>query len=542
MNKLKNRKIRRSNKNQIKDQKMDAEKINLLPPFIQKMIYPPRFALIFSFLFFLIMLFVGFSYHKIGDFGVETDFYWSYIPEAKQILNGYIPISSFRGPVYPIVLALFHLIIGEFFKSGLFISVLSAGIVIFFTYRIVQLLFSREIAFVTVILLSLNPVFVQYSYTAGTDMFFNAVITCILYFLLTTTSFSWPRLIVMGIMSGLAYLTRYNGIFILLAVPFTICIFNPIHSDLKKRFLFSLLFILVFFISILPWGVYCLNEKGDFFYNHNYQNIAYELFGKGKMSWDAFWFGNKSDITSFGDIIIKTPGLFLLKMTRNIPDHFFNDLGKLTGWHIGCFVIVGLISLFINRLNRSQCIYYIFNLCFFGMLLMVFYGQRFSLFLLPFYITTAFLTFIIIQKHLIKKSSHIYLVRAVLIFLIAFTLVRSYRFNSRNINSGPREILSVSQWFKKHIPENRRGQTVSARKPHIAYYLGCKFVPIPFVNSWEELIAELKKKKIDYLYFGVMEASTRSELRFLLDPRQSPPELSPIVYTKVPPSVLYQIR
>jgi 4-amino-4-deoxy-L-arabinose transferase-like glycosyltransferase len=506
------------------------------------MIDPPRLALIFSFLFFLTMLFIGFSYHKIGDFGVETDFYWSYVPEAKAFMNGHVLISSFRGPVYPIVLALFHLIIGEFFKSGLFISVLSASVVVFLTYRVLQFLFDQEIAFITAVFLVLNPIFVQYSYTAGTDMFFNAIIACILYLLLTTSSFSWTRSVVIGIMSGLAYLTRYNGIFILLTIPVVICVFNPTRSNLKKRLLFSILFVLTFFISILPWGVYCLHEKREFFYNHNYQNIAYELYGKGKMSWDAFWFGNKLNITSFADVVLKSPKLFLIKMIKNIPDHFFNDLAKLTGWHIGVFVIVGLASLFINRLNRSQWIYYIFNLCFFGVLLTVFYGQRFSLFLLPFYIVTALQTFILIQNHLIRKAIYRHLTQVVLIFMIAFTLFRSYRFNSKNISSGPKEILSVAQWFEKYVPKDRKGQTVSARKPHIAYYLGLKFVPLPFVNSWEELIAELEKKGIDYLYIGVMEASTRRELQFLLDPSHAPPELSPIVYTKVPPSVLYRIR
>ena len=39
-------------------------------------------------------------YHVVGDYNVETDFYWSYIPEAKSLLRGIVSIEDFRGPVY----------------------------------------------------------------------------------------------------------------------------------------------------------------------------------------------------------------------------------------------------------------------------------------------------------------------------------------------------------------------------------------------------------------------------------------------------------
>jgi hypothetical protein len=260
------------------------------------------------------------------------------------------------------------------------------------------------------------------------------------------------------------------------------------------------------------------------------------------MSWDEFWFGNKMDISSFADIIVRSPKLFISKTIGNIPDHFINDLSKLTGWHIGILVIAGLGSLFLNKLNRLKTTYYLFNLCFFGMLLLIFYGQRFSLFLIPFYIVTALQVFIAIEKRLIRKTSHGYLIQIALTILLVFSWMRSYSFNQKNIRSGPRELLSIAQWFDKHISETNRGSTVSARKPHIAYYLGLDFVRIPFTHSYRELIEELKKKKTDYLYIGMIEASTRRELQFLLDPGRTPPELRPVVYTRIPPSVLYQIR
>ena len=36
--------------------------------------------------YFIVMAIVSFSFHKVGDYGVETDFFWGYVPVAKDFL------------------------------------------------------------------------------------------------------------------------------------------------------------------------------------------------------------------------------------------------------------------------------------------------------------------------------------------------------------------------------------------------------------------------------------------------------------------------
>ena len=36
--------------------------------------------------YFIVMAIVSFSFHKVGDYGVETDFFWGYVPAAKDFL------------------------------------------------------------------------------------------------------------------------------------------------------------------------------------------------------------------------------------------------------------------------------------------------------------------------------------------------------------------------------------------------------------------------------------------------------------------------
>jgi hypothetical protein len=53
----------------------------------------------------------------------------------------------------------------------------------------------------------------------------------------------------------------------------------------------SAIFLGAFLVFIAPWGINCLIQKGSFFYNRNYLNIAYEMFAKGKVGWDQYWYG-----------------------------------------------------------------------------------------------------------------------------------------------------------------------------------------------------------------------------------------------------------
>jgi len=491
--------------------------------------------------FFIIMTIVSFSYHKIGDYGVETDFYWSYVPEARSFLNGSVYISPFRGPVYPVALAAASLIIQDIFHAGILLAILSASLVLYFSYRIFMTLYDRRMALWGTMLIMVNPVFIQYSYSAGTDMFFNALVTGVLY-LYAGFRKSIPFVILTAFISAVAYLTRYNGVFLVLVIPFCLLILNHDRLETKKRILLSLLFLAVFALTILPWGLYCLQEKGQFLYNNNYRNIAYELYGKGKISWDAFWSQQQSGVNSFGDVILKDPGLFIRNVAANTGIHFFQDMKQLMGLQTGIFVIAGIISLFFSRPDRKKWTLFVFHIAFFSVLLVVFYSNRFSLFLIMVYVLLALTPLLDKNNVVYQKFRFSGLTLLIPVVLVLWTGIRSYAFNSRTIQSGPREILTISEWYQKNVPDEEKGDIVSARKPHIAYYMDLTFQRIPYVGSVNEMIRSLRKDSVDYLFFSGIEASTRPDMRHLLNPKQAPPDLIPLVYTRRPPAVLYRLR
>lgn len=493
-------------------------------------------------LYFVVMGFIALKYHVVGDYNVETDFYWSYVPQAKHILQGTIPIEDFHGPAYPVILALIGLFTRDLFHAGVVLSTLAAAAALFFIFGLFKKLFRADIALIGTLLVAVNTTFVQYSYTAGTDMFFLALALASTFFLFKDDELNRRSLIIAAILSGIAYLTRYNGIFIVPAVPAAILLANPFRQEMKERVRTSALFVGVFFLTIAPWGVYCLIEKGSFFYSKNYLNIAYEMFAKGRIGWDQYWSVEAKQFTSLTQVIFADPGLFLSTLFRNVIEHASSDLGKLLGWHIGIFSLGGIILFIREKPSVRVLSYFLLAFVFFGVLLLVFYGERFSLYLLPAYIALALraLTWQRLAEYRFWKTLQVG-------GLIGFVLLiwsgtNSLEFNRLTIDSGPQEVVVIGKWFEQNIGEGESGKVIIARKPHIAYYLDMQMQLFPYVETYAELVAEMKKTNASYLYFSVMEAGMRPQFRNLLDPRNAPPELRPLTYVAYPPAVLYKVQ
>ncbi|NWF49233.1 MAG: glycosyltransferase family 39 protein [Ignavibacteriaceae bacterium] len=503
-----------------------------------------HFGLFIAAAYLIIISIISFTYHKIGDYGVETDFFWGYVHAAKKFLEGIIVIDQFRGPLYPIALGIFSLAFPDFFSAGIFLGVFSASIVIYFTFETLKRISDSKISLITTILLFFNPIFIQYSYSAGTDMFFNALAVITLYFFFKSNEPNYKNLLLAAFFGGLSYLTRYNGIF-LASFVLAILFINHWKISWKERIKAVLIFCFVFIITFSPWGFYCLSEKGSFFYNENYKNIAYEIYGKEKVSWDEFWFSESSKMKSLTDVVFADPGKFVSTVIGNIADHFLKDMEILIGWHIGIFTILGLVFFIFSKPHKPLTTvfnsYVLVNLFFFLLLLLVFYSERFSLFLIPFYVFFA-VSALHSGNLSLKKFMPKQLIILLTVFIISFAIIEAYGFNVERIDSGPQEILILKEWYDKNVPEEQKGSKIAARKPHIAYYLDMEFSLLPLVNSHEELISELNKKNVDYLYFSPVEAGLRREFMYLLNPNLQHPGLETVVFFNNPPAVLYRLK
>jgi hypothetical protein len=493
-------------------------------------------------MYFVVMLIISLKYHIVGDYNVETDFYWSYVPQARHILEGAVPIEDFHGPAYPMVLAVISIFTRDLFHAGVALSVFAAAVSLFLMFELLKKLFRPDVALLGTLLVAVNTTFIRYTYTAGTDMLFVAFITTSTFFLLREEHVRWSNIALSAFFAALGYLTRYNGLSAAVGVPLAVIIANPFQQTMKERIKTSAIFLGVFLIVIAPWGIYCQIQKGSFFYNRNYLNIAYEMFAKGKVGWDQYWYGEAQKFTSLTQVIFADPGLFVKSLIRNLIEHATSDFNLLLGWQVGIFSLLGIAAFIKYRPTSRVLGYFIVSAAFFGVLLLVFYGERFSMVLLPVYSVLALKTLSVPSLAPYRFWKTIQAGGLIAIVLVLWTGYNAMEFNRGNIDSGPKEVLSFGTWFHQNYGDSERGKIVIARKPHVAYYLDMKLEMFPYVESYDQLVAELRRTKASYLYFSLMEAGMRPQFQKLLDPRNAPRELRPLTYTSNPPAVLYKVE
>jgi len=169
-----------------------------------------KYTAILCFACFVFLCFLS-KKHRLGTYGVKTDFYRFYVPDAIRIISAKVPTDSFKGQGYPVIIALLNVIIGDFFVSGKLLSIISATFFLFFTYKLFQDIFSSKLALSTIVFLTINPLFIKYSITASTDMFFAALIAIFFYSSISSKNKTWGN-IASGISIGYASITRYNAL------------------------------------------------------------------------------------------------------------------------------------------------------------------------------------------------------------------------------------------------------------------------------------------------------------------------------------------
>jgi hypothetical protein len=503
-----------------------------------------RVALVLAASYTLILLIVAHMYHRVGDYGVETDFYWSYAPDARTIQGivkgngGTFPIDGFRGPMYSIALALFAFIVQDFFAAGVTLGILCAGATLFFTHRLVLEFFGKVEALAVLLVLATNSHFIQYSYSAGTDMFFNLTATLAIYgFLKALNGEGFKWLVLASVLSGIALLTRQNALFLIAGYLIACFLLNPSKQPLKAQVISSLTLLGVVFAIYAPYGFYTLKEKGKFFYSLNHINIARDIFGR-ETNWETFWFKQAKEFNSLGDVILADPTKFFVNVLSNIPAHFLNDMTDLLPWFFGVFVSGGIIVALVQRnLTRVQVAYCLFAVLHFGVLLLTAYGARYSLNSIPVFTVFMMLFF---KWNAVPKAVHYALPIA-----LAIVLFQSIQFHRKNIDSGPQEMLALRKKFFELTGRDSKtpsNDIIMARKPHIAYYLNLEMGGFPMVETYDELIAEARKLGASYLFYSYFEANVRPQFRFLFDVKNPPPELEPIMTLATPPAVLYRIK
>ena len=479
---------------------------------------------------FLVFMITG--PHRIGDYMAETDFYGAYAEGAKLVQHGHLVPARYGviGPGYEILLGLFGFLVPNLFVAAELLSLTATLATLGFWFAILRRRTDVRIALAAVVLYAVNPFVFRYGYSATTDAVSVAIQSACLWLLLAREG---PRAaFAAGLLAAAAFLTRYNAVFLL---PAGLAVF-ALRPPEARRGTLALRFAAGFLAPVVPWVLFCL-ASGTRFSFQLHHNIAYEVYARSKgIPWDNYQRFLQPQFHNLWDVIRRDPGAFTARMATNVFEHLRDDGLRLLGGWTAAAALAGVLVLFVERRGRAFLPVLLPGALLFFSLVPVFYSERYSLALVPFYVALGGLAF---GAPLAAFPMGGVWVKALALALpVVFTVRTSVKATAFADSQLPTEVLEIAETLRER---KAPGDRVIARKPHVAFHAGVEAAPFPFADSLPDLARGVKQEHARWLFVSWPEVETRPAFWHLLDTTGVVPGLTVRRVTRPHPAVLYEV-
>ncbi|MGH7680747.1 MAG: hypothetical protein ACRENN_02025, partial [Candidatus Eiseniibacteriota bacterium] len=248
--------------------------------------------------------------------------------------------------------------------------------------------------------------------------------------------------------------------------------------------------------------------------NSNYVNVGYAVYGEG--NWEKFFYGGDRKIASFVDVVRLDPARFVGVMAKNVVDHFRRDLTELLPLLWGVIGVLGGLLVLREHPGRRVAGFAALWGLYFLTLVPVFYGTRFSLPLLAFWLLVAAWPFFSPTAGKPIRSLERSFPARVFVFLGLFllTAVQAYQWtedpqNSEQLRAGPYDIAPAISFLRAQTAEGG----VIARKPHAAFLSKRPFILLPTFDTTDSLHAVALRDKARYLLVSGAEVNMRPAMQ-----------------------------
>ena len=485
--------------------------------------------------------------HPFGTYATETDFYQYYAPDAERIAAGRFPENPFQGPGYPALLALTAKLTGDLFIAGKWISISSATLVVWLTYWLFARLFAYRIGIGAALLVMVGGQFPQFAISSTTDLFSLPLTLGAMALLLSERFSVRGRVALTGLVTGLAWMTRYNSVFLLAVFLCGILALNLFNCAWQERMILSALLLVVFFVTVSPWLYANWQHRGSPFYNTNYLNVATVFYGEmvgGKTNQDGTRELAKY-FHSFGEVFFYNPRRIItyypVNLWESLKLSITTDLvSQLTGW----FALAGVVLAVIERRSKAVLFVLISGAVYFLLMGLNHWETRYYFFIQVLYsglaVYAAFRLLALARArgwiaHPAFALAPVLLVLAM--WVSSFSIARAS--TQEFLDSHPFEVLGARDYILgTHAPPHTL--KIVSRKPHLPYLAQQDWIFIPKVKSLDEFRAWAANNQFDYLAISNREIKERKELKPLGDPKTAPAWLKAVWMNKKPLYILYQ--
>jgi len=476
-------------------------------------------------------LYPGFS--SIGTDGVVYALVGESIAEGNGISLYGEPHTIF-GPLLPIFIAFFYLIIGNLELAAHAATIFFGLASIPLFYILVREIFSKEIALTTLPLFALSANFIWPYITVPTPQIaagFFAMLTMLALFkiskigqVLSKKDLIW--FVVVGLSIGLSYLARLE--YFLLMLPVLIYIYWIHRGNLSHRNILKCLTLVIvgFTIVTLPYIIFLHGALEQWTMTGKLGGTVSRLItGQPPRTGDNFIKG-VSVLEEVGDGVLS-------KAVKSIPANlkrFFKHLRDAERSLTKTFGFIGIIFLAfgLRKLLKEKMfrVLWIMIISVSLLPLVVYVVSN-----IPNYLTQYLFVFIMLVglglnyflhelKSWFQISENKYkiiscLLIAIVSFYFFFPIIQSYLFLPDDFQ--PRESKELGRWMKNNISGIEQ-ETILSRKPNLSFYSGARFEVIPDIEV-NELVSYMKDKGIRYVVIDNRSlVNDRSQFLLLLDP------------------------
>lgn len=450
--------------------------------------------------------------------GVFSDFYRWYAPDADRISEGAFPQNTYNPPGYPLLLALASPLTHDRFAAGKWISLLAAGLAGIMAFHLHRRLFGTAAGLLAVAIMLSSPTFTTYAISAMTDVLF----VCVCLGALLAITDEQPRrarsAVLSGVLCGVAYLIRYNGVFLLVPGVAGALSGDGSRTARAKR---AALYLGGFLLTVAPWLWLNYIQHGSALYSTNYRDVAREHIPHV----------DERAVTSLVDVILADPLVFAWNYTRHLAPTLVNSFGaSLALFPVGPLAALGMVGSMARHRRRVVLLVLAGALAFFLLMSLTHWERRYFLVLLACY--SGFAAFAIVQiaeatgRALQRPRAGHVVVAALALLILIPSGAHSWRVVRTTLERQPVELLPAARYLEGVAPP---GATVMAVRAQIAYLSRRKWQELPDAGSVDELRTILHEHPPDYLVYDRW-GRFRKRLAALAKPEGQVPWLRPIYH------------
>jgi len=503
-----------------------------------------------------------------------------------ELVHGHINdgLHGFYPPFYPLMIGIFSLVIKDVALAARLICVVFGSLIIFPIFLLAKQLYNSKTAILSCFFVAIHPFMIYMSKGMHKEIIF--VFLIILFFWINFLAFKKKSIglfFIGGLIIGLSYLTKGEGLVYL--VLFLLCnVYLIFRLSLGKKFLIkSITFILIGFLSVSFYYIWFLSkQEGKLTFS---SRLTFALLHRGNYMprMERVAFGLIDNGHSTPQHIAQTLGRryalpegLISYYKKNIVNNLketLRNIYRVFNYILPDFLPIFLITFitihFLNLANKEVKIEREWYLLFFVLFSLFVYTaiairhrRVFScLPILLIWSSRGIDIFSMKVKRFFKENRHKFLnifgrgiiVKFVIVVILllffmpnifkALNLGKGKRFIDResysdkmymkSVDSGYIQHKEVGLWLKENLPTDAR---IMSYDYAFAFYQGVNPTKTHFMfpyAAYRKIIDFARYNKIDYIIISSAFSHYRPSLKFLLDEKNIPSELS-LIY-KYPP-------